>query len=243
MTDLKTSSELPKTARRGNVLINCASCGDEFRTWTSRVAHGTKFCSTECFSAAPRARGPDTRALRSCETCAKEFRVWPSQAKRFCSKTCAASGKTRSPDDTRALLKSMDQGDANGCWIWDRCVNRLGYGKLGFDGALHAAHRVSYMVHHGPIPRGLFVCHRCDVRACVNPDHLFLGTGAENTHDMIAKGRNTKGEASPVAKLTEAAVREIRRNQRPVAELAKQFGVSYSAVRFVRLGHTWAHVT
>lgn len=77
----------------------------------------------------------------------------------------------------------------SGCWLWTACENSSGYGMLGPK----LAHRVSYELHHGPIGAGLFVCHRCDVKRCVNPEHLFLGTVQDNVNDMIAKGREASG--------------------------------------------------
>lgn len=79
--------------------------------------------------------------------------------------------------------------DANGCWIWNSKKNKAGYGLIKIDGSYKRAHRVSYELFIGEIPDGLLVCHKCDVRECINPDHLFIGTHKENTQDMISKGR------------------------------------------------------
>jgi hypothetical protein len=88
-----------------------------------------------------------------------------------------------------AYIRSKIKIDENGCWIWQGSTIN-GYGQAGFpDRKQSSAHRLSYKTHKGDIPDGVLVLHRCDVRNCVNPDHLFLGTHSDNIHDCIDKGR------------------------------------------------------
>src|ERR1700761_773896 len=93
--------------------------------------------------------------------------------------------------------------DENGCWIWNGAVSGNGYGINTRAGKGKRMHREYYTHFKGPIPEGMHVCHRCDVPRCVNPDHLFLGTNADNMADKVAKGRQTRGAASKSARLTE----------------------------------------
>jgi hypothetical protein len=78
----------------------------------------------------------------------------------------------------------------SGCLLWIAAVNQTGYGRPTYDGRQQLAHRVAWQIANGPIPAGMCVCHRCDIPACVNIDHLFLGTKRDNTHDMMVKGRH-----------------------------------------------------
>jgi hypothetical protein len=86
----------------------------------------------------------------------------------------------------------------SGCWLFEGMVNHNGYGLVVQKGRQERAHRLAWIEAYGPIPDGLFVCHHCDVPACCNPDHLFLGSAADNARDMAAKGRVRGG---PVPKL------------------------------------------
>lgn len=81
----------------------------------------------------------------------------------------------------------------DGCWLWQGTILHTGYGQVCFEGHAQSAHRVAWLLTNGEIPKGLCVCHRCDTRACVRPDHLFLGTAKDNMQDMYRKGRGPTG--------------------------------------------------
>lgn len=131
----------------------------------------------------------------------------------------------------------------SGCWIWTcETGGKMQYGS--FQGRV--AHRVSWEIHNGVIPKGICVCHHCDTPLCVNPNHLFLGTIADNNRDMAAKGRvkhvGIKGEQSNFAKLTEAEVLSIRAACGTQREIAKQFRTSKSNVHDIRSRRNWRHI-
>lgn len=136
-----------------------------------------------------------------------------------------------------------------GCWLWTGPTSHNGYGKLsgcrsrGFK-RMTFAHRLSYMIFRGPIPKGMEVCHRCDNPPCVRPDHLWLGTHTDNMRDAKRKGRMRRGEGSPHARLTDAAVREIRRRYpaEMQKDIAADLGVAPRTVRSVLRGEAWTHV-
>lgn len=130
------------------------------------------------------------------------------------------------------------------CWEWAGSRSSDGYGGMKIEGRTKFAHRLSYELHVGPIPDGLFVCHACDNPGCVRPDHLFAATHMENVRDRDRKGRqnHVTGERHGCAKLTRKKVRAIRRRRASgerYSDLAREFGISPSSVRNAAIGKAW----
>jgi hypothetical protein len=143
----------------------------------------------------------------------------------------------------------------SGCWLWVGGLADTGYGVFWDGKKLLGAHRYSFMRYkQKEIPKGLFVCHTCDVRSCVNPEHLFLGTAKDNARDCSKKGR-THGQSSPQtiargekqgsSKLNDEQIPLIRARHGEVKSIdvvAREFGVSRSTIYNVVIGKQWKHI-
>jgi hypothetical protein len=129
--------------------------------------------------------------------------------------------------------------DANDCWIWNGLFDGVGYGRLAYGGKSWSAHRLSFRLHKHQIPEGVCVLHRCDIRACINPNHLFLGSKKDNSDDKIAKGRQKKGEQVKSHKLSDEQVKRIKESPNIhgiTSILSNRYGVSRSIISYIRRG-------
>ena len=157
----------------------------------------------------------------------------------------------------QAFWPHVQKGD--GCWLWMGSLACRGYGHIEFSVPVKrqmGPHKASWIIHFGEPSQGMCVLHKCDNRACVRPDHLFLGTLADNVQDMVQKGRHSRGVDQHNAKLTEDQVRAIRaeyKRGRPgnsvagiqdgsLTYLAKKYGVSFYTIQSVINRRTWAHI-
>lgn len=151
-----------------------------------------------------------------------------------------------SPAAVERFWSKVEKRGPDECWVWTPPTLDTGYGQFWMDGKQRRAHRLSWTMENGPIPNGLCALHTCDVRACVNPAHLFLGTKADNNADRDAKGRQVfaKGERHGSAKLARELVRQIRhvypaKSQRRLAAI---FGVSQHTICDIVNRRTWTTI-
>lgn len=149
-------------------------------------------------------------------------------------------GRKRLSLEERFWANVAKAGDDQ-CWLWI-ASKRGDYGQIvrsGKNGPWDLVHRLSWKMHFGEIPTGLFVLHRCDQPVCVNPSHLFLGTQAVNMADMAAKGRRAVGEKHGCAKLTNQEAQQIRLATGFHEAIAMRFGISRSTVGRIKAGKSW----
>jgi len=144
------------------------------------------------------------------------------------------------------LKRSSTVDPVSGCIRWTGNVNNKGYGLIGI-GAKDTAlvHRVAWELANGPIPAGMCLCHRCDVPLCINPAHMFIGSQQDNMADKMQKGRHValRGHEGPGAKLSEEQARSILADARSPSVIAAEFGIGESAVRRIKNGSTWRHLS
>jgi hypothetical protein len=200
-----------------------------------------------------RQTGPDSKNCIRCGTlftrktilCRGNF-----NRQMYCNLACQHADRPYTVERLwKVFWSRVDKNGPGGCWLWTGTFHETGYGIISFRGRKNfRAHRLLYEHLHGKLDRYTFCLHKCDVRACVNPDHIFLGSYAENAADCKAKGRTTRGERSAAAKITEKQAVEIL-SQKPTkrvwgytTKLAKKHGISVNAVQAIWAGRAWRYL-
>lgn len=145
------------------------------------------------------------------------------------------------------FLEKVTYEPNTGCWLWLGAILPNGYGHIspGGDSKVNGtiyAHRASMMLFKNSDLIGLDVCHTCDNRCCVNPDHLFVGSRKDNMRDCVAKDRQQRGERHCRAKITDQDVFDIRTGRMSKHDFAKLYGITHRNVRHIQLGRTWRHL-
>lgn len=164
--------------------------------------------------------------------------------KRFAGIPGVSSRTNRLPrhqPDRKDMRSYCDRDRKTGCWNWALRLNFYGYGVITIygKGKEIGAHRVTWSLWNGRIPKGIKVCHKCDNPRCCNPKHLFLGTQKDNLQDAARKGRMLHGINNHMAKLALRDVKIIRSSKQATRGLVKRFGVSRTAINNVRCGKSF----
>ncbi|RJG10905.1 HNH endonuclease [Pseudomonas cavernicola] len=214
----------------------CQQCAKPFK----RSRSVCKFCSQSCYTESLK-----RRISKECSLCGIEFEFAASYQKKgpvlFCSRACYESGRLdRRPLEDR-FWEKVEKLGFDDCWIWQG-AKAQGYGKIWLSGSVLGAHRVSYEIVHGPIPEDMQINHKCDVRDCVNPNHLYVGTAKENTQDMIERNRGglfKPGELHHSAKLNNFQVMMIRASSERTKDLALAFGINPDHVTRLQRVERW----
>lgn len=177
----------------------------------------------------------------TCKRCDRKFMALPcfDGRKKYCSRKCQHAMTIG------RLLERVEKTDK--CWLFTGAKTAGGYGLLGdTKGKSRAAHRISWELHKGKIPEGMMVLHKCDVRNCVNPDHLFLGTNRDNMADRNAKGRQARGEKTGCSILTASQVLSARaeyaKGGTSSSKLADKYGVKISTMGHALSRRSWKHL-
>lgn len=183
-----------------------------------------------------------------CDQCGLEFNKFQSNIKKskhnFCSKRCYSDFKTIK-NHRYHFMKSVEI-QTDGSWLWKGFVNKRGYGQCGTKYKDRIAHRVSYRLFVGEIPKGMFVCHKNDIKLDVTPSNLWLGTVQDNDRDRDEKGHQCKGSSHGNSKLTEYDVIEIRNlwstGKYTHKEISEKFNTKKENIGIIVRGITWKHI-
>jgi hypothetical protein len=186
-----------------------------------------------------------------CQYCKKEFMTFKSEINKgkakYCSISCGVAfrNKAKALSPQEIFFKNISkEKHPNDCWIY---MVGARYGKMKIGEKTVSAHRYSYELHHGEVSEGKVICHKCDVKLCVNPEHLFIGTQKDNIHDMFSKNRDNrpKGSKHHNTKLNEEKVlgiKELLMKGFKIKEVAEIYKVPYSTISQIKSEKSWRHI-
>lgn len=185
------------------------------------------------------------RPAKICASCGQSF--WrdtgaAAWARTFhCSVKCGKASKRKAAVDR--IWDTCIPEPNSGCWLWLGTMTQWGYAQIMTRrGVTGFAHRYSFEAFKGPLPPGKLACHTCDNRMCVNPDHIYAGTYADNSSDAVRRGRTLTGSRNHRAKLSEDDVRIIMADGRMFTEIAGDYGVTRTAISAIKNKRTWGHL-
>ena len=224
------------------VIKICKTCKKEFTCYDVGKRIYTTCCSRSC-SAEQKKGERVIRELRTCPICSAEFRILRSLSKTYCSINCQHRSLRKvdhiSDNDKLSILKNKYDKfvvKRDGCWDWNGSTQK-GYGAFLFMRRGIRAHRVSWVLFNGVIPEGMHVLHSCDNKICSNPEHLFLGSHADNMKDMRSKGLHKQ-----YSKLTRDQAKEIKMllsQGEKIENISQKYKISVPTVYDIKDGRTW----
>jgi|ERR1700734_436300 len=156
----------------------------------------------------------------------------------------AYHGKKEIKSKYLGRVKAHEKAD-DVCWNWTKGINNHGYGNMWIEGKTRAAHRVSYEIYKGEIPKGMVILHSCDNKRCINPNHLSVGTFKENTHDALRKGRMAFGERQGNSILKNRDVVVIKQrlaNKERIVDIARDYSVDETTIGKIKSGANWKNI-
>lgn len=186
-----------------------------------------------------------TQYTAACKHCGAVFTHLepPHKNRRFCSIKCGVDGRLGS--SIARFWSKVDKNGPNGCWLWMGYTDpKMGYGVFCVDHKHVKAHRFSWALVNGAIPEDKRALHNCDNPPCLSPDHLWLGTNADNNLDRDSKGRHVRlvGEKNGWSRLTTEQALEIKTSNASITDMMRKFGISRCHAHNVRKGKVWAHL-
>lgn len=222
------------------VKLKCQTCEKDFFVDPYRVKANAKYCSKKCFL-----EKWTSRYFFQCKNCGKDSESYGCKRnrKKYCSRKCMEEFKHTPLEE---IVKRNIKENSNGCWIWQGSISgKSGYGKLVFKKKHFSAHRASYMVFKGDIPKGKHICHTCDNKLCVNPEHLWPGSQRENIQDMIKKGRRPERVGENLIHSDEKVreVRKLKTEGKTYREIYELTGVPMSTSSAIINGARRKHVS